>query len=134
MELSDKEKMIIVTDIANYSYRKELNDNNSLCNKIDFSNTESMKAHKKVALTGFAIGLILVWFIFFYGMGNYADFFDPKYSLFGDFLKDVVGVSARERGTVATFFAIVAIPLAWLFRSVIALGILALMSLLYQKA
>lgn len=106
----------------------------SICNKIDYSNTDAIHANKKISLFGFGLALIVVWFLFWKGTGSYWEFFDPTDSLFESFIDDITSFRYKTRDILSWVIAIASLPLAWILRSVFGMGILSLLALLYKKA
>ena len=106
----------------------------SICNKIDYSNTDAIHANKKVSLFGFSLALIIMWFLFWKGTGSYWEFFDPTDSLFESFIDDATNFRYKTRDMLSWVIAIASIPLAWILRSAFGMGILSLLALLYKKA
>lgn len=131
----DKEATAIQKTETYYLSELQANGNGtSICNKIDYSNTDAIHANKKVSLFGFFFTLGVMWFLFWKGTGSYWEFFDPTYSLFESFIDDVTNFRWKTREMISWIAAIVSIPFAWIIRSVVGMGILSLLALLYKKA
>ena len=134
---SSKDKESLAKEKTKEFYLSEIvaqNSGTSICDKIDYSNTDAIHATKKVSLFGFFLGLVIMWFLFWKGTGSYWEFFDPTDSLFESFIDDITSLRWKTREMVSWIVAIASIPLAWILRSVLGMGILSLLALLYKKA
>jgi len=134
---SSKDKESLATEKTKEFYLSEIvaqKSGASICDKIDYSNTDAIHTNKKISLFGFSLALIVMWFLFWKGTGSYWEFFDPTDSLFESFLDDATSLRYKTRDMFSWIAAIASIPLAWTLRSVFGMGILSLLALLYKKA
>ena len=132
-----KDKESLAKEKTKEFYLSEIvaqNRGESICDKIDYSNTDAVHVNKKVSLFGFFLGLVIMWLLFWKGTGSYWEFFDPTDSLFESLLDDITSFRYKTRDMLSWIAAIASIPLAWILRSVLGMGILSLLALLYKKA
>lgn len=124
----ETEKVFIAKKLARTYYAKEFIEDKN-CNK-DFTNTEAYVLLKKVSLLGLIATLFIIWIIFWNGDHSV---FDPKYSLFKDFLTDGLDMYYIKAKSMANFFAFAVIPLAWILRDVMGMFLLSTYAVISKK-